>query len=538
MAVPADPTLLSTGVAELVENAPCGYVATRADGSIVQVNQTFVDMTGHAREWLLAGRQFAELLTIPGRIYHDTHFGPLLRMQGFVKEVAFDVLRQDQHRLPVLVNAVHRAAAEGGAPLILMTVFDATDRRQYEKELLAARRRAEQAADAERVAKEQAEAASRIKDEFLAMVSHELRTPLNAILGWTQILQSEGGMTDDQREGLQVIERNARVQSELIGDLLDMSRIMAGKMRLNVQEVILTEVISAAIDTIKPAADAREVRLQNVLDPAVIVSGDPGRLQQVFWNLLTNAVKFTPKGGFVRVIMQRVNSHVEVSVIDSGQGMSAAFLAHAFERFRQADSGETQKTTGLGLGLSIVKSLIEMHGGSIQAMSEGVGRGSTFLINLPLTVIHPEHGDAERVHPRSAIASSPTEVRGISLRGVKVLVVDDEADARALVQRVLTIAGADVSTASSAAEALKIIETRPLDVLVSDVGMPGEDGYELIRKVRMLGEGAGRIRAVALTAYARLEDRTKAMLSGYQMHLAKPVDARELIVTVGTLAGK
>ena len=534
--MPGESTPLSAGVAELFENAPCGYLATRPDGTIFQVNQTFIDMTGHPRDWLV-GRRFAELLTIPGRIYHDTHFGPLLRIQGFVKEVAFDMLRQDQHRLPVLINAVNRSV-EGNEPVILMTVFDATDRRQYERELLQARRRAEEAAQAERAAKEQAEAAGRIKDEFLAMVSHELRTPLNAILGWAQILRDEPGMTDDQRDGLEVIERNARVQSELISDLLDMSRIIAGKMRLNVQQVTLEYVVSAALDTIKPAAEAKGVRVQKVMDPTVIVSGDPGRLQQVFWNLLTNAVKFTPRGGFVRVLMQRVNSHVEVSVIDSGQGMNPGFVSHAFERFRQADSRETQKTTGLGLGLSIVKSLVEMHGGAIRALSEGIGKGSTFLISLPVTVVHPDLADAERVHPHSAVASSPTEVRGISLQGVKVLVVDDEADARAMVQRVLSTAGADVSTAASAAEALKAIETCAFDVLVSDVGLPGEDGYELIRKVRMLGEGAGRIRAVALTAFARLEDRTRAMLSGYQMHLAKPVDARELIVTVGTLARK
>ena len=525
------------GSAELFENAPCGFVATGGDGTILQVNQTFVAMTGHTREWLLSRRRFAELLTLPGRIYHDTHFGPLLRIQGFIKEVAFDMLRQDQHRLPVLVNAVNRAAPQGGIPLTLMTVFDATDRRQYERELLLARRRAELAVEAERAAREQAEAAGRIKDEFLALVSHELRTPLNAILGWTQILQGERGMSEDQREGLEVIERNARAQSELIGDLLDMSRIVAGKMRLNVQQVDLGEVISAAIDTVRPAADARGLRVQTVLDPSAVVLGDPGRLQQVLWNLLTNAVKFTPKGGFVRLTMQRVDSHVEVSIIDSGQGMTAAFIAHAFERFRQADSPEMQRTGGLGLGLSIVKDLIEMHGGSIQAKSEGAGRGSTFLINLPLAVIHPMPADIERVPPGSVI-THPTEMRGISLRGVRVLVVDDEADAREMVQRVLVNAGAEVSTAGSAAEALHLIETLRLDVLVSDVGMPGEDGYELIRKVRMLGEGAGRIRAVALTAFARLEDRTKAMLSGYQMHLAKPVDARELIVTVGTLAGK
>lgn len=524
-------------MAELFENAPCGYVATRSDGTILQVDQTFIAMTGHTREWLLAGRRFAELLTVAGRIYHDTHFGPLLRMQGFVKEVAFDILRQDQHRLPVLVNAVNKSFGVQ-QPLTLMTVLDATDRRQYEQELLKARRKAEEAVEAERTAKEQAEAAGRVKDEFLAMVSHELRTPLNAILGWTQILRGEAGLSDDQREGLEVIERNARVQSELIGDLVDMSRIMSGKMRLDVQQVTLSDPINGAIDTIKQAAAAKNIRIQKVVDPAIVVSGDPGRLQQVFWNLLANAVKFTPKNGFVRVVMQRVNSHVEVSVIDSGQGMSAAFIAHAFERFRQGDSGETQKTTGLGLGLSIVKTLIEMHGGSIQAMSDGIGKGSTFLINLPLMVIHPANADLERVHPRSAITSGPALVDGISLQGVRVLVVDDEPGARALVQRVLTNAGAEVTMATSALEALQIIENRMLDILVSDVGLPGEDGYELIRKVRMLGGTAGKIRAVALTAFARLEDRTKAMLSGYQMHLAKPVDARELIVTVRTLAGK
>ncbi|HVS69866.1 MAG TPA: ATP-binding protein [Phycisphaerae bacterium] len=536
--MPGEPALPDGGIAELFENAPCGYLATRADGAIVQVNQTFVAMTGHDRQWLLDGKRFADLLTIPGKIYHDTHVGPLLQMQGFVKEVALDILRADQHRLPVLVNAVSKAAAEGGVPLILMTVFDATDRRQYERELLLARRRAEEATEAERAAKEQAEAAGRIKDEFLAMVSHELRTPLNAILGWTQILRSEGGLTEDQREGLEVIERNARVQSELIGDLLDMSRILAGKMRLHVQEVNLSDVIEAAIDTVKPAADARELRVQKVMDPAVVVSGDPGRLQQVFWNLLTNAVKFTPKGGFVRVLMQRIDSHVEVSVSDSGQGMSPNFLAHAFERFRQSDSGATQMTTGLGLGLSIVKNLIEMHGGTIQATSAGMGKGSTFLINLPLTVVHPAVPETERVHPRAAISPGPADVGGISLRGVKVLIVDDEPDARGLVERVLATAGAEVSTAASSAEALEILEKRPLDVLVSDVGLPEEDGYELIRRVRMLGGAAGRIRAVALTAYTRLEDRTRAMLSGYQMHLAKPVDARELIVTIRTLAGR
>ena len=531
------PTLATGGIAELFDNAPCGFVATAVNGTIAHVNETFAAMTGYRRDWLLKDRKFTELLAIPSRIYHETHINPLLQMQGFVKEVAFDLVRQDDRRLPVLLNAVRRPGGEGNATLTLMTVFDATDRRQYEQEILLARRQAEQAADAERIAKEQAEAAGRVKDDFLAMVSHELRTPLNAIVGWTQILQNEPDTTAEQREALDIIARNARVQSELIGDLLDMSRIMAGKMRLNVQQIHLHEVIDAAIDTVKPTADARAIRLQKVLDPTVIVSGDPGRLQQVFWNLLTNALKFTPKGGFVRLVMQRVNSHVEVSVTDSGQGMHRSFLAHVFEQFRQADSSEAQHTNGLGLGLSIVRNLVEMHGGSIQALSDGIGKGSTFLINLPLTVVHPAHAELERVHPHAALAPGPSEPARQLLCGVKVLVVDDEADARALVQRVLEGTGASVRTAASAAEALEVIKAEPLDVLVSDIGMPVEVGYALIRKIRMLGT-AGRIRAVALTAYARSEDRTTALLSGYQMHLAKPVDARELVVTVKALAGK
>jgi PAS domain S-box-containing protein len=534
--VDVDRKVLQQSIEELFQHAPCGYLSTLDDGTIVQVNDTFLQMTGHSRESLLAGGRFAELLTIPGRIYHDTHFAPLLQMQGFVKEVAFDLLRQDQHKLPVLVNAVQKKGGGAAPAMILMTIFDATDRRRYEQELLSARRRAEEATERERAARQQAESAGRFKDEFLALVTHELRTPLNAILGWTQIMQAEQGLSEDQREGLSVIERNARVQGELINDLLDTSRIIAGKMRLEVREVVLAEVIEAALDTVRPAAEARGVRLQKVIDPAITVAGDPGRLQQVFWNLFINAVKFTPKGGFVRAVMQRVNSHVEVSVIDSGQGMSPEFLAHAFERFRQSDSRETQKTSGLGLGLSIVKSLVEMHGGTIDATSDGPGKGSTFRISLPVAVVHQE--EAARTHPRDAVGPNLLEVRGITLQGVKVLVVDDEADAREMVRRVLVASGAEVVIADSVREALAKLEQQRPDVLVSDIGMAEEDGYSLIRKVRMLGEGAGRVRAVALTAFGRLEDRTKAMLSGYQMHLTKPVDARELIVTVATLAGQ
>jgi PAS domain S-box-containing protein len=535
--VEIDPSLSEQSVEELFQNAPCGYLATLGDGTIIQANQTFLNQTGYTKEWLLSGKRFAELLTLPGRIYHDTHFGPLLQIQGLAKEVAFDLVRRDESPLSVLVNAVRKPVGTTAKLLTLITVFDSTDRRKYEQELLLARRKADEAVAAERVAREKAEGASRIKDEFLAMVSHELRTPLNAILGWTQIMQAEGGLSEDQVEGLSVIRRNAEVQSELIGDLMDMSRIISGKLRLSVQEVHLSEQIDAAIDTVRPAADAKGIRLQRVTDPQVIVAGDPGRLQQVFWNLLTNAVKFTPKGGSIRVVMQRVNSHVEISVIDSGQGMTTDFIAHAFERFRQSTSTETQKTSGLGLGLSIVKNLVEMHGGSIHASSDGPGKGSTFHVNLPVTVVRRSAGE-ERVHPQAALSTERLDHRDIMLKSVKVLVVDDQKDAREMVRRVLAAAGAEVTTAESADEALNLIEDFKPDVLISDIGMPGEDGYELIRKVRMLGGGVGAVRAIALTAFARLEDRTKAMLSSYQMHLSKPVDAHELVVTVASLIGR
>jgi CheY-like chemotaxis protein len=305
-----------------------------------------------------------------------------------------------------------------------------------------------------------------------------------------------------------------------------------------VQRVDLASAVEAAIETSRPAADAKGIRLQTVLDPAVVVSGDPGRLQQVFWNLLSNAVKFTPKGGFVRVVMERVNSHIEVSVVDSGQGMKPQFIAHAFERFSQSDSQGTRRTGGLGLGLSIVKNLVEMHGGAIRATSAGEGKGSTFTVHLPILVVHPHPADEQRSHPRPAITDAPLDVGSVKLTGVKVLVVEDEPDARELLRRVLTGAGAQAMTAASAAEALAVIEQARPDVLVSDIGLPGQDGYELIRRVRMLGEGCGRTPAVALTAFARLEDRTRAMLAGFQMHLAKPVEPSELIVTVASLAGR
>lgn len=531
-----DPKLLARSTEELFENAPCGYLAATSDGDIVKVNQTFLTWTGYERDELLAGRNFQRLLSLPGRIFYDTHVGPLLQMQGYVREIAFDLLRSNGSTLAIILNADLKGSSDGHCGLLSITIFDATDRRKYERELLRARQAADEATKTERAARAQAERATRAKDDFLALVSHELRTPLSAILGWTQVLLKQAAERPELIRGLSVIESNSRLQARLVEDLLDMSRIVSGKLRLEVQQVNLSNVLEAAIETARPAAEVRALRLQSVLDPGVIVSGDPGRLQQVFWNLLSNSIKFTPKGGSVRVVMGRVNSHVEVSVIDSGQGMSAEFLVHAFDRFRQSDSADTRKSAGLGIGLSLVKYLVEMHGGSVEARSEGEGRGSTFVVKLPSMAL--QESDSDNQSHITAVLSGTTGPAKISLAGLKLLVVDDDRDSRELLQHLLTDRGAEVASAESAAEALELIQRVCPDVLISDIGMPGGNGYELIGRARMLGEGAARVPAIALTALSRLEDRTRALLAGYQLHLAKPVDPNELVVAIASLAGR
>jgi PAS domain S-box-containing protein len=390
--------------------------------------------------------------------------------------------------------------------------------------------------EAERAARTEAERVNLIKDEFLATLSHELRTPLSAILGWAQIL--EPGESDDEelRQGLDAIERNARAQTQLIEDLLDMSRIVSGKVRLDVRPTDLAEVVSQAIDSVRHSAEAKEIRLRTILDPHPgPISGDPTRLQQVFWNLLSNAIKFTPKGGTVDVLLERVNSHAEVTIRDSGIGIKPEFLSLVFDRFRQADSSTRRSYSGLGLGLSIVKHLVELHGGSVRAESDGDGQGATFIVCLPLAPLRESDG---RAHP-TAHRSPSQELGGIQLNGVRVLVVEDEPDARALIERLLSQTSAEVFTAGSAEEGLTALRSHRPDVIISDIGMPNVDGYQFIRHVRKLpaSEG-GRIPAIALTAFARSEDRTRAMLAGYQIHVAKPIEPRELIATIHSLLGR
>jgi PAS domain S-box-containing protein len=379
---------------------------------------------------------------------------------------------------------------------------------------------------------EQLQRADRLKAEFLTTLSHELRTPLNAILGWVQILK-DGATKEDVAQGIPIIERNARVQSQMIEDLLDMSRIEAGKVSLDVQRVDLAAVVAAGIETVRPAANAKEIRLTSAFASVNgIVMGDKDRLQQIIWNLLTNAVKFTPKKGRVHVVIKRIDSHVAIDVTDTGQGIAPEFLGQVFDRFRQGDATTTRRHGGLGLGLSIVKHLTELHGGSVHVASQGPGLGATFTLCLPLQPVrHEPEVDAE-LRRNAAVDNAAIE---INLGGVKVLVVDDEEDSVGTITRILERHGAEVRGAYSMEEGLREFAQFAPNVILSDIGMPEHDGYELIARLRKL-PGGRIVPAVALTALARSEDRTRALRAGFQLHVAKPVDFNELVAVVQNLA--
>ena len=392
--------------------------------------------------------------------------------------------------------------------------------------------------ESERAARSAAERAGYMKDEFLATLSHELRTPLNAILGWSQVLARSAPDREQLADGLKKIERNARAQSQIIEDLLDMSSIINGKVRLELREVDLAAAVHAAVDTLRPAADAKGVQIDVALDPdAATFLADPSRIQQVLWNLLSNAVKFTPRGQRVCINVERGISHISIRVMDTGQGIDPEFLPHVFDRFRQADASSTRRHGGLGLGLAIVKQLVELHGGGVTAESGGVGKGSTFTVLLPIATVHATHRSPERPRLTPYSAVSNVEHRH-HVRGARLLVVDDEEDSRDLIKRLLEDCGAKVRAAKSAADALgQMAEWRP-DVLISDIGMPEEDGYTLIRRIRALDDAhGGDVPAVALTAYARTEDQAHAKDAGYQRHVAKPVEPAELIAAVAALVG-
>jgi len=389
-------------------------------------------------------------------------------------------------------------------------------------------RELEQLLESERVARSRAETANRLKDEFLATVSHELRTPLNAIVGWTQVLKDTLRQNRDAMEGVEVIERNAHVQAQLIDDLLDLGRITTGKMTLATEWLEVGKVINDAIASVRPAAETKQISVHTLFNEAgASLMGDRKRLQQVMWNLVSNAIKFTPKKGRVTVGITRVNSHVEITVSDNGRGIAPEFIPHVFEQFRQADASTTRHYGGLGIGLSLVKQLVELHGGEVRAESPGLDLGATFTISLPVAVTRPE--------ARRLPASTPPLLQsGDDLAGIRVLAVDDDRDSLEVVKRVLLARGALVRGASSVEEALETFSSFHPEVVVSDIGMPGHDGYEFIRRLRQLPGGAG-IPAAALTALARAEDRMRALQAGFQTHVVKPVVPAELIAVVQSL---
>ena len=400
-----------------------------------------------------------------------------------------------------------------------------------------ARAEAEKAAAENERLYRKAEESNRLKDEFLATISHELRTPLSAILGWARMLRMGQLSSENTTKALETIERNARAQAQLVDDLLDVSRIITGKLRMDVQPADPNAFIDAAVEAVRPAAEAKGVRVQKIIDTgAIAIPGDPVRLQQVVWNLLSNAIKFTPRGGYVQICSQRVNSHLEIVVSDTGQGIPPDFLPHVFDRFRQADQKTSRHHGGMGLGLAIVRHLVELHGGTVRANSEGEGHGSTFTVMLPITPVYQVDQLGGRVHPAARDLLPPVDDCTDRLDGLRILVVDDEADTRDLLKQGLEYCGANVKVVGTAGEALASLSSTPPDILISDIGMPEVDGYDLIRQVRKLpSDRGGKIPAIALTAYTRTEDRLQSLRAGYDMHVPKPVELAELVAVAATV---
>jgi PAS domain S-box-containing protein len=506
-------------------------IAADARGRISFMNPVAERLTG----WSSAaahGRDSTEVFRIVNEGTRKMVESPVARVlrEGMVTGLANSTIL-------LAADGTERPIDDSGAPIfgrdgqiigVVMVFRDISERRRAEAERSAASVEREQLLERERAARSEAESASRSKDEFIATVSHELRTPLNAILGWSHILE-DGADADTTRRAVQVIARNARSQAQLISDLLDMSRVISGKLRLDVHDIDLIAVIRTAIETVKPAADAKGISIESTFDPSLAATtGDAGRLQQCVWNLLSNAIKFTPQGGGVTVTLRRSDSHVEIAVSDTGMGIRSGFLPFVFERFRQGEpaDGATERPGGLGLGLAIAKELVELHGGRIRAESPGEGQGSTFTIALPVRALRAAPAPA-RVEPG----------RRVALSGVAVLVVEDDPDNLDILRALLERHHATVFAASAAPEALQLLAEHPPSIIVSDIGLPGMDGYELMRRLRGTKGAAARIPAIALTAHAGADDRKKALVAGYQAHIAKPVEAGELVATIVSLMG-
>jgi signal transduction histidine kinase/ActR/RegA family two-component response regulator len=452
----------------------------------------------------------------------------LLRLSPPSGEATLPHMQQSVRIAPLL--------SEGRVVGTITVIDDVTERVEREAQL---RRQLEERAGllaSEQRAKEMAEEASRLKDEFLATVSHELRTPLNAILGWARLLRDASIDEVSVVRASEVIERNARAQQQLIEDLLDVSRIVSGKLRLTTQPVSLEKVVLAAVESTEPTATVKGVDLETQIESGVRpVSGDPDRIQQIVWNLLTNAVKFSPSGSRVLVRVSKAGENAEIAVKDEGIGINREFLPFVFDRFRQADGSTAKKHGGLGLGLSIVRHLTEMHGGAVRAESAGVGHGARFVVTLPLMAESGEVRNA-RQHGRRAEEARPGA--GAQFEGLRVLVVDDSRDSREMIALALEHAGAKVVVTSSASECLAALDRDVPDVMIADIGMPAMDGYDLIRAVRARpAERGGRVPAIAMTGYARTADRERALAAGFQEHVPKPVDIGRLHVAIAALTG-
>ena len=520
---------LSIQLAAIVSSSDDAIVSKDLNGTIMSWNAAAERIFGYAAAEAI-GRDITMIIP-PERLHEEDEVMARIRSGRSTDHFETIRVRKDGSRLAIslTVSPVRNPSGEViGASKIAR---DITDRRRAAEQL-------EELLAREQAARREAEAANRAKDDFLTTLSHELRTPLNSVYGWAAMLKA--GQIDEAGVGAAVdaIMRNANAQVQLIDDLLDVARISSGKLRLELQQVDPGPVIEAAMDAIRPTALAKGIRLEADLEPrSGTVTGDPNRLQQVVWNLLSNAVKFTPRDGRVAVHLRKADANVEIVVTDTGAGITAELLPFVFERFRQGDSSSTRTHTGLGLGLTLVRHLVELHGGTVTAESPGSGRGSTFTVRLPLAVEPLPARRLERMLPARTVLEAPGDLT--RLDGLRVLTVDDDRDALGLMATILERAGAKVESSRSARAAFEMFQDRPPDVLISDIEMPEEDGYSLIRRIRALDPArGGRVPAIALTAYGRREDRLNAISSGYSMHVPKPVDPAELTTIVASLAGR
>lgn len=510
----------------IFDQAPTGILLLSKDLLYLEANPAMCRMLGRTREQLV-GKHASSFIPADRR-------GEAERISSELEEFGiwtgtFPLERADGTQIELDWNiAVHSAP---GVRLAIVT--DVTQRRTMEADR-------ERALLAERAARNEAERANRLKDEFLATLSHELRTPLNAIVGWSQILKTGAPAPGELAEGIEAIERNAIAQAQLISDLLDVSSITSGKVRLDLQRVDLASMIHDAVETVIPAVRAKGIQINQILDKnAPTIMGDPARLQQVVWNLVNNAAKFTNKGGKIDVKLEISGSNAVITVVDNGKGITPEFLPYIFERFRQEDATTRRNQGGLGLGLAIVKHLIEMHGGHVSAQSAGEGHGATFVVTLPLNYSATSTPlERKPAQPTASVESPRSTLSESALKGLRILVVEDDDDARKLIKRVLTNRQAAVLEAPSVNAALEAIADFAPDIVVSDVGMPGRDGYDLIRAIRSRTDALKSLPAIALSAFARPEDQQRALQSGFQLHLSKPINPDELVMSIATLLQK